>query len=94
MHEPVRRPRPRPVLSDLRDDLLDASTGYPDALQAVRRAFSSGDSGRNQRENCALNSCLIRWLLARHQLRIRLAHATLVAAYITLVAASVFAPAQ
>ena len=30
---------PRPVLSELTEDLLDAGTGYPDALDAVRAAF-------------------------------------------------------
>ena len=82
---------PRPLLSDLRDDLLDASTGYPAALQAVRSAFSFGDSARSARELC-IEFMLDPVAACSAPLRIRLAHATLVASYITLVAASVSHP--
>ena len=71
--------------------LSAGSTGCPDALQAVRRAFSFGDSARSARELC-IESMLDPVAACSAPLRIRLVHATLIAAYITLVAASISHP--
>ena len=80
---------PRPLLQDLREDLLDASAGYPDALDAVRAAFDA-----DMADLAAARSTCVEYLLdpiaaCPGPPTVALTHANLTAAYITLVAASV-----
>ena len=80
---------PRPLLQDLREDLLDASAGYPDALDTVRAAFDADMADlAAARSSCV--ECLLDPIAAcPGPPTVALAHANLTAAYITLVAASV-----
>ena len=81
---------PRPVLSDRRtQDLLDAAAGYPDALDAVRTALYTDPA-----DITAARSATVQYMLDPVEscpgpADVALAHAHVVAAYITLVAASV-----
>ena len=80
---------PRPLLSELTEDLLDAATGYPDALDVVRTAFYTDPAVIT-----AARATTVQYMLEPVEscpgpADVALAHAQLVAAYITLVAASV-----
>ena len=80
---------PRPLLQDLREDLLDAATGYPEALRVVRDAFAADAADLSGvRANC-IEYMLDPVAACPGRSTVALAHANLVAAYLTLVAASV-----
>ena len=84
---------PRPLLQDLREDLLDAATGYPEPLRAVRDAFAADAADLSGvRANC-IEYMLDPVAACPGPSTVALAHANLVAAYLTLVAASVPYPA-
>ena len=52
---------PRSLLQDLREDLLDAATGYPEALRAVREAFAADAADlAGVRANCIKSICWTR----------------------------------